>query len=215
MYLLHWPDATGVPLADTWRAMAALVDAGHVRSIGLSNSEREDIARCHGERHVDVIQTGRAPGLTTHGARDIDRLVRARGHGAVTIYEPVASGLLTDVPFEQVRERGSARTGRHTISRTVDVRGERRAGRQIVDGLAGASASRSAHVPCRRSPSRGWLRQPGVAAVIAGSGKPERFRSSAAAGDLRLPDDALKTIDDELLPLVSPFARASLREPAE
>ena len=32
VYLLHWPDDTGVPLADTWAAMAALVDEdpGHL-----------------------------------------------------------------------------------------------------------------------------------------------------------------------------------------
>ena len=58
VYLLHWPDESGVPLPDTWGAMAALVTDGLVRTIGLSNYEREEISRCHEQRAVDVIQTG-------------------------------------------------------------------------------------------------------------------------------------------------------------
>ena len=37
LYQLHWPDESGVPLEDTWGAMAALQDAGKVRWIGVSN----------------------------------------------------------------------------------------------------------------------------------------------------------------------------------
>src|SRR5436305_9063833 len=58
VYLLHWPDESGVPLADTWGAMVELVGDGLVRSIGLSNYERDDISRCHEQRPVDVLQTG-------------------------------------------------------------------------------------------------------------------------------------------------------------
>src|SRR5215469_1688736 len=40
LYLLHWPDETGVPLEDTWGAMAALANDGLVRTIGSSNYGR-------------------------------------------------------------------------------------------------------------------------------------------------------------------------------
>jgi diketogulonate reductase-like aldo/keto reductase len=46
LYQLHWPDATGVPVEDTWGAMAELQDAGTVRFIGVSNFDRALIERC-------------------------------------------------------------------------------------------------------------------------------------------------------------------------
>ena len=38
VYFLHWPDESGVPLEETWGAMAALVEVGLVRAIGMSNA---------------------------------------------------------------------------------------------------------------------------------------------------------------------------------
>ena len=97
MYLLHWPDKSGVPLGDTWGAMASLVTDGLVRTIGLSNYEREDIARCHEQRPVDAIQTG----LSVIEYLDDRSTIAWCGEKriAVTIYEPLASGILTDTPI--------------------------------------------------------------------------------------------------------------------
>ena len=58
IYLLHYPDESGVPLEDTWAAMAELCDAGLVRTIGMSNFDLEDVMRCHEQRRVDVIEPG-------------------------------------------------------------------------------------------------------------------------------------------------------------
>ena len=56
LYQLHWPDATGVPVEDTWGAMAELQDAGKVRFIGVSNFDQALIERCEAIRHVDSLQ---------------------------------------------------------------------------------------------------------------------------------------------------------------
>ena len=212
VYLLHWPDDTGVPLEDTWGAMAALVDDGHVRTIGLSNYDQEDIARCHRQRPVDVIQTGLSV-IDYLGDRDTIAWCGREGM-AVTIYEPLASGLLTETPFEQVRERWIGSDWENiTVYPEVMCPENAEPVGQIVDGLRRIGEPIGASVA---QVALAWvLRQPGVAAVIPGSGKPERFRSSALAGDLLLPDDALKTIDDELIPLVSRLAKPPLLQPAE
>jgi aryl-alcohol dehydrogenase-like predicted oxidoreductase len=56
LYQLHWPDETGIPLEETWGAMADLVQAGTVRFVGVSNFDRPQIERCLSIRHVDSLQ---------------------------------------------------------------------------------------------------------------------------------------------------------------
>ena len=52
VYQLHWPDETGVPVEETWGAMAELVTAGKVRAIGVSNFDQDLLERCLPIHHV-------------------------------------------------------------------------------------------------------------------------------------------------------------------
>lgn len=204
VYLLHWPDDSGVPLADTWGAMAGLVDAGDVRAIGLSNYDQHDIARCHEERRVDVIQTGLS---VIDYLEDRDMIAWCGRAGiAVTIYEPLASGLLTDVPFEQVRNRWIG-TAWEDITAYPELMCEQNAEptRHIIAGLQRIADQLDGSVA---QVAIAWvLAQPGVTSAIAGSTNPDRVRANAAAANLVLSHDALRTIDEELIPLTRQFAQ--------
>jgi len=202
LYLLHWPDETGVPLEDTWAAMASLVDDGLVRAIGLSNYEQEDIDRCHRQRPVDVIQAG----LSLLDYLDDRGLIAWCGRQgiAVTIYDPLASGLLTETPFEEVRDRwvGTPWEGSPFFERLLSD-GKAESTRRVQDGLrtigkeVGASVSQLALA---------WLlRQPGVTSPIPGTRRAERARENARAAYLQLSDSTLRAIDD-LIPLGPAFA---------
>ncbi len=196
VYLLHWPDDTGVPLADTWGAMAALVADGLVRSIGLSNYEREDIARCHEQRPVDVIQTGLSM-VDYLGDRDLiawcgDRRI------AVTIYEPLGSGVLTDRPYDEVVQTwtGTAWEDSEFFERLVSPEFADRS-KRVVDGVRAVGREIGASVA---QVAIAWvLRQPGVTSAIAGSGNADRFRENAGAAEVELSSDAMRALD-ELVP---------------
>ena len=76
IYFLHWPDESGVPLEETWGAMAELVDAGLVRAIGLSNYAIQDVERCHVQRPRRRC-AGRTERLIYyHDERAVDRPLR-------------------------------------------------------------------------------------------------------------------------------------------
>jgi aryl-alcohol dehydrogenase-like predicted oxidoreductase len=93
LYFMHWPTWDETPIEDSWAAMAALVAAGKVRTIGVSNFELDDIERCEAVRHVDALQ----PELNMIN-RDAaaDKIAWAEEHGTgVVVYSPMASGLLT------------------------------------------------------------------------------------------------------------------------
>lgn len=202
LYLLHWPDDTGVPLVDTWGAMAALVADGLVRAIGLSNYDREDISRCHEQRPVDVIQTG----LSLVDYLDDREMIAWCGEEgiAVTIFDALASGILTDTPFEQVRARwiGTPWEDSGFFKRVFAPENAHRT-EQVVDGLRGIAHQVGA--PTAQVALAWVLRQPGVTSALAGSGNPDRARLNARAADIALPDAALQAAED-LIPLGPSFA---------
>jgi aryl-alcohol dehydrogenase-like predicted oxidoreductase len=55
-YQCQWLDQTGTPVEDSWTTMAALVDEGKVRAIGVSSFVVSLLARCEAIRHVDSLQ---------------------------------------------------------------------------------------------------------------------------------------------------------------
>src|SRR3954447_15084992 len=108
LYQLHWPDDTGVPIEDTWGAMADLVDQGLVGAIGVSNFDRELIERCEAVRHVDSLQAQLS--MLHLDEADLIRWCGENGTGEVS-YAPLGYGLLTgaitkDTTFDPTDFRG-------------------------------------------------------------------------------------------------------------
>jgi len=188
LYQLHWPDESGIPLEDTWGAMASLVDDGLVRFIGVSNFDRELIERCEAIRHVDSLQQ-EFSALKRDDA-DLIRWCGEQGTGVLS-YGPLAFGLLTGA----ITAETSFRTGdfraddesdalfgsgfAHNLAIVEDLR-------PIADRL-GITLAQLALA---------WnVHQPGVTAAIAGSRNPAHVRSNAAAGDVELDDATRSELD--------------------
>jgi aryl-alcohol dehydrogenase-like predicted oxidoreductase len=94
LFQFHWPDETGVPVEESWAAMAGLVEAGKVRLAGLSNFNTSLLDRCEAVRHVDSLQ---APySLIRRGLAERE-IPWCAAHGTgVIVYSPMQSGILTD-----------------------------------------------------------------------------------------------------------------------
>jgi aryl-alcohol dehydrogenase-like predicted oxidoreductase len=203
VYYLHWPDRTGVvPLEETWGAMAELVEEGLVRAIGLSNYDLAAIERCHAQRPVDTVQTG----LSMLDYLD-DRGLIARcgelGIG-VTVYEPLCGGVLGGKSAEEVL---AAWTGPWVESgwyKRMLTPGPLERSFAVVDGIRPIAARLGATVA---QVAIAWvLRQPGVAAAIAGSRDGRHVDENARAAELDL-GDALAELE-ALIPLGPAFADA-------
>ena len=92
MYLLHYPDKSGVPLEETWTAMRQLVDDGLTGLAGLSNFDAGTDRAVSIDRPVDVIQEGLSP-IDHLETLDLARWCRKQEIGVVT-YEPLGGGML-------------------------------------------------------------------------------------------------------------------------
>ena len=196
LYQLHWPDWDGVDLDETWGAMAALVDEGLVRWIGLSNFSRSQIEQCLRIRHVDSLQPHFSMLYLEH--RELIAWCGQQGVGVVC-YGPLGYGLLTGAVTADSRfDEGDWRSGNGSsdmyeelfapgkLERSLDVA----AGLRDAAGRLGVTQAQLALA---------WtFHQPGVTAAIAGSRNPEHVRENAAAGNIELDSNTLDELDSIL-----------------
>ncbi len=196
IYFLHWPDATGVPLDETWGAMSDLVDDGLVRAIGLSNYTMKQVALCHEQRHVDVIQVGLSLIDHLYQRPPIARCGEL-GIGAVT-YEPIAGGILTGKSLDQVREVWGEEYVSWPFYQRLLVPGKAERSFAVAESMRPIAKRLGISVA---QLAIAWvLHQDGVTAALAGSRRPANVRQNAQAADVHLPSNALAELKS-LIPL--------------
>jgi aryl-alcohol dehydrogenase-like predicted oxidoreductase len=197
LYQLHWSDG-GIPLEETWTAMAALVDDGLVRHIGLSNFGREQIETCERIRHVDSLQPNFSM-LYREGRRDLFPFCESNGTGVIA-YGPLGFGLLTGAVTEET-EFGDDdwRGGGHGM-RMYDVMfapGKLEPNLRFVDSLRPIADRLGITVA---ELALAWVcHQAGVTGAIAGSRSPQHVRENAGGGTVELGQKDLDEIEG-LLP---------------
>jgi len=189
LYQLHWPDETGVPIEETWGAMAELVDAGKVGHAGVSNFDQALIERCEAIRHVDSLQQEFS--MLVLEDRELIRWCGEVGTGVVS-YSPLGVGFLSG---KITRERATviddwrAREGWTEPARLDRVFAVLEQLRPIAERI-GVSMAQLALA---------WnVHQPGVTSAIAGSRNADHVRDNAGAGDVRLDEATLAELETVL-----------------
>jgi aryl-alcohol dehydrogenase-like predicted oxidoreductase len=190
LYQIHWPDwSTGTPLEESWATMAALVEEGKARSIGVSNFDVEQLERCEAIRHVDSLQPPLS--LLDRGARaTVVAWAKSHGTGVIT-YSPMASGLLTGT-FDRDRiaamDPGDWR--RHSPIFQEPLLGR---GLELVERLQPIADRLGVGVGAL---AVAWvLAQAGVTAAIVGARLPHQVDGWLPAADLELDAETLGEID--------------------
>jgi aryl-alcohol dehydrogenase-like predicted oxidoreductase len=192
LYQLHWRD-DDVPVEETWEAMAALVEEGLVRHIGVSNFDEDLIVRCEAIRHVDSLQPHFS--MLHLRNRDLIRWCGERGTGVVA-YGPLGFGLLTggvdmETQFDP-RDWRSGRSGNGSYRRFF-APGKRERSLAVVDGLRPIAERLGITVG---QLALAWtFHQEGVTSAIAGSRNPDHVRENAAAGDVELDRQTLDELE--------------------
>ncbi|HJY32917.1 MAG TPA: aldo/keto reductase, partial [Actinomycetota bacterium] len=190
LYQLHWPDERGVPVEETWGAMAALLDDGLVRCIGVSNFDRALIERCEAIRHVDSLQQEFS--MLRLEDRDLIGWCGEQGTGVLS-YGPLAYGLLTGAITSETRFEAGDFRGSEEEGGSLFARGNRERNLALVEGLR-PIAERLGITLAQLALA--WnVAQPGVTAAIAGSRNPDHVRSNAVAGDAKLDEATLSELE--------------------
>lgn len=196
LYQLHWPDESGVPVEDTWGEMAALVDEGLVRAIGVSNFDRPLIERCEAIRHVDSLQQEFSMLQLEH--RELIAWCAENGTGVLS-YGPLAYGLLTgaigpDTTFDETDFRSGHEEW--DFWEKMFAPGKLERSLAVVDALRPIAERLGCTVG---QLALAWnVHQMGVTSAIAGSRNPDHVRSNAGAGDVELDAATLEELETAL-----------------
>lgn len=196
LYQLHWPDETGIPIEETWAAMAALVDEGLVRAIGVSNFDRELIERCEAVRHVDSLQQE----LSMLQLEDRELIAWCGENGiGVLSYGPLAYGLLTGtIGPETTFDASDFRSGTDEWEywQKLFAPGKLERSLTVVDAIRPIAERLGCTVG---QLALAWnVHQPGVTAAIAGSRNPDHVRANAEVGDIALDAATLEELETAL-----------------
>ena len=190
LYQVHWPDhTTGTRLEESWATMAALVDEGKVRWIGVSNFDVEQLARCEAVRHVDSVQPTLS--VLARGVRSTVLPWASRHGTGVLCYSPLASGILAG-RFDRERlgtlDDGDWRRTAPTFQEPVVSHSL-----ALVERLRAVADELDVALPTL---AVAWvLAQPDVTAAIVGARTPRHVDGWAPASDLMLDEATLREID--------------------
>jgi len=193
LYQIHWP-RKDMDMGDALAAMQALVDAGKVRAVGVSNFGRSFLTEAVA---IDGVASNQlCYSLLWRAIEHEVQPICAANDVSIICYSPLSQGLLTgkfasadDVPEGRARTRLFSRDrpqSRHdepgceeAVFEAIDKV------RTICDDL-GESMGRVALA---------WLlAQDAVTAVIAGARNAEQARQNAEASELALTDDVVRAL---------------------
>ncbi len=184
----HWPTWDDTPIEESWATMAALVDEGKVRAIGLSNFDLDQLEACEAIRHVDTFQ----PELSlVNRDATADRIPWAREHEVgVIVYSPMGSGLLTG---RMSAERVASLPDDDWRRGAPQFQGESlEANLALVDRLRELAGTLGCTLP---ELAVAWtLAVDGVDGAIVGARSPEQVDGWVGAASVRLDEDALAAI---------------------
>jgi aryl-alcohol dehydrogenase-like predicted oxidoreductase len=184
-------DDPETPFEEIFGAYRDLIAAGKVRAAGASNLTAErlkealEVSARHGLPRYESLQ----PPYNLY-QREIEAetlpLCRAEGVGVISYYG-LAAGFLTGKYRAEADAKKSAR-GESVVSRFLTDRG-----REILAAMDAVCASTGA---THAQVALAWvMAKPGVTAPIASATSVEQFDELAKAVDVRLDEEAMRTLD--------------------
>ena len=185
LYYLHRVDEH-VPLEESWGAMAALVEKGIVRAIGLSEVGLDELERAHAIHPVAAVQSELS--LWTRDALD-EVVPWCANHGAAFVpFSPLGRGFLTGT----ITHGGfDARDFRASNPRFTD---EAIASNQAIVRVVRRVAERHEATPAQVALA--WTLAQGAHVLpIPGTKRVRYLEENVAATELALTDDDLADLD--------------------
>lgn len=189
LYYLHAPDP-GVPVSESAGAMKSLLDAGKIRSVGVSNFSLPQLQEFHAVCPISAyqpqynmlqreIEASQLPWCLSHDV-------------AVIVYWPLMKGLLAGkLPRDH---QFDPRDGRRKYPMFSGAEWEKN--QDFLDRLRPIAAN--CGVTLSQLVLNWTIQRPGITVAICGAKRPEQIRENAGALTWKLSPEQIATIDQAI-----------------
>ena len=185
LYQTHWQDPT-TPIEETMTALEKLKQEGKIRAIGVSNARAEDIEQY---RTAGILDSDQESYSMLDREMEQDRLPYCEKNNiAFLAYSPLARGLLSgkvgpDRQFSETDQRYN--NPRFSVENRQRVANMLAKMRPIAEQL---------EITLPQLVIAWTIHQHGVTHALVGARNPQQAQENAAAGDVQLTADHLRTI---------------------
>lgn len=195
LYQIHWPQPDE-DIEEAWEAVTSLIKSGKVRYGGVSNFNRDQLARIQPIAPVASLQPPYS--MLVRGVENEILPYCAENHIGVIVYSPMQKGLLTgkvtrqwvDALASDDHRRNDPQFQEPKLSANLD----------LVENLKSIAA---AHGKSVAQLAIAWtLRRPEVTAAIVGARRPDQVDELVGAGDWQLSQADSEAIEGLLAPRV-------------
>ena len=189
LYQIHWSDST-TPISETMETVQRLIEQGKIRAAGVSNYSVEQMSEA-----ADVVELSSNQVPYSMVRRDIEAGIAPwciENDCSILAYSPLQRGLLTgkitpDYPFNPGDSRPE--TPHFKINNIINTN-------IFLDKIRPIAEKRRATLS--QLVLQWTIRQPGITVALAGARDPKQVRENAGAIQVKISDDEMKFITDEL-----------------
>ena len=188
LYYIHWPSGSfgepAVPMAETFKALNELKDAGKIRAIGVSNFSLEQLKQAQQYAQIDAVQNP----FSIVWQRDINTVLPYCLAEDISYfsYSSLAGGLLSGKYRNETELMSQPLRGCYNVAKP-DVLPRLLALLEQLDPMAAQYHTSIANLAIA------WLVHLGINAIV-GASKPEQVMANAQAGALSLAQNDVETL---------------------
>ena len=188
----HNPDRDGTPIEETLEALDAVVKSGKVRYLGVSNETPWGVGKflqVAGQKGLSRIVSIQNPYNLLNRTFEIGLSeIAIREQVGLLAYSPLGFGVLTGKYLDNARPEGARLSRFDTYKRYLNENGIKMTGRYAL--LAREYSLEPSQLALAFILTRKFL-----TSVIIGATNLDQLRSNIATADLKLPEQAIKSID--------------------
>lgn len=189
LYQVHWPDST-TPIEETMEAFERLISDGKIRYAGVSNYDAKQVDEAL--KYVDIVSDQVPYSMVKREIEDELVPFTVRNNVGILAYSPMERGLLTG----KMKPGYHFNEGDHRAENPYFTDENIRRTNEFLDKIKPLAEEKNATLA--QLAVRWAVEQQGITIALVGARNEEQAKQNAKAIDVKLNEEEIRFINDEL-----------------